>query len=505
MSKLPPMPVSPSLQRAKLIELIEIEKEIVRRKAIGDFYTFVRFMWSVIEPTTPFVDGWHIRAICQHLEAVKDFKISKLIINMPPRHMKSILVSVMFPAWVWIRNPERRFIYCSYSEALAVRDSLKTRLLIESEVYQELVLQCAKSYGVKRWYLRDDSNQKKLFENTATGARLSVGVGGGLTGQGGDYLFVDDPLNALEVTSDAALEEVNTWHDLAFSTRYNDPKRHAKIIVMQRLHEKDLTGHVMEKKSGEYERLILPARFNPDVEEGLKSKTVLNWQDPRQEKGELLWPSRFDDNALKDLEDDLNRFTDSADAQLQQDPKPRKGGLFPRDNWIMNRASPDYVIDVVQFWDCAQKPGITNDYSVCSTWAVTPNGYFILNVLREKTTAPILEALAISQYEDFKPSAVVIEDKSAGSSLIQKLQSDTSIPVIPFNPTKDKEVRATGAAPTQHAKKIELPLGAEWVKEFIKEHEKFPKSQHDDQVDTTSMAVEYFRKFSGKGPRVRSF
>lgn len=477
----------------------------MRRSLSANFYAFVREFWDVIEPDAPFVEGWHIVSICRHLEAVKDFKISKLIINMPPRHMKSILVSVMFPAWVWLRNPERRFIYCSYSEALAVRDSMKTRMIIESDRYQSLVSYMAKAHGVTHWELRDDSNQKKLFENTASGSRLSVGVGGGLTGQGGDYLFIDDPLNALETTSEAAIEEVNIWHDVAFSTRYNNPARYAKVIVMQRLHEKDLTGHVLEKKSGEYERLILPARFNPDVESHLKSKTSLNWQDPRTKKGELLWPKRFSEETLKDLEDDLNRFNDAADAQLQQDPKPRSGGLFPRDQWVRTRNAPDSILEVVQFWDCAQKPGLSNDYSVCATWAVTNNGYFILDVLRMKTTAPVLEALAISQYEKYRPNAVVIEDKSAGSSLIQTLLSKTTIPVLPFNPMKDKQVRATAATPTVKAGKVELPVDAPWVDEFLKEHEKFPKAPHDDQVDTTSMAVEYFSKRGGTGPRVRSF
>lgn len=492
----------PQVNRESLLRILKIERELEKRASALSFYAFVRKFWHVIEPSTPFVDGWHINAICLHLEAVKDFNIAKLIINMPPRHMKSILVSVMFPAWVWLRNPERRFIYCSYSEALAVRDSIKTRMLIDSDEYQEMVLYMGRNFDVKPWRLKDDSNQKKLFENTATGSRLSVGVGGGLTGQGGDYLFIDDPLNAVDASSEAALESVNLWHDVAFATRYNDPKRHAKVIVMQRLHEQDLTGHVLEKTAGEYERLILPARYEGTSE--LTSRTSLNWVDPRTKEGELLWPERFSETLLKDLEDDLNRFNDSAEAQLQQNPKSKKGALFLDESWGEYEASPSNILEIVQFWDCAQKPGISNDFSVCSTWARTGVEFYILDVLEMKTDAPLLESLAVSQAQRFKPDAIVIEDKSAGSSLIQYLLRNTELPVIPYLPLRDKVVRATAATPTIKAGKVKLPKGADWVKGFKKQHSSFPKVKHDDMVDTTSMAVEYFLKRGGSEPRVRS-
>ena len=419
----------------------------------------------------------------------------------------------MFTPWVWLTYPDRRFIYCSYAEALALRDSMKARMIIESEEYQELVeWKAEQNTKIKKtnpsfqgytepWRLKDDSNQKKKFENTATGMRMSTGVGGSLTGEGGDYLMVDDPLNAMEVTSDVTLEEVNNWHDIAFSSRFNDPKRHAKVIVMQRLHEADLSGHVLSK-ADRYEKLILPARYNPDSE--VKSATSLNYVDPRTKKGELLWPERFTDKAITDLEEDLNNFNSSAEAQLQQDPKAGGGGLFPRENWQYYEGSPSTILDIVQFIDCAQKPGITNDYTVIATWAKLQNGYAVLDLWRGQTTAPLLEEMTKAYYEKWKPSAVVIEDKSAGSSLIQTLLVETEIPVLPFNPgQRDKVVRATAATPTVKAGKVFLPKNAPWVNDFVKEHEKFPVTKHDDQVDTTSMAVEYFRGSSSE-PRIRS-
>lgn len=477
--------------RRALIEQIEIDKEISRRLSAKSLYHFTKVFWPVIEPGTEFVDGWHIQEICLHLEAVARFEITKLVINMPPRHMKSILCAVMFPAWVWAEHPELSFIYGSHSADLATRDSIKTRLIIQSPEYQALFQ--------PDWSLTEDQNQKTIFKNDHGGVRKAVGVGSGITGHGGDFLFIDDPLSALEAHSELARDEANRWHDTVLSTRVNNPRRHAKVIVMQRLHEDDLTGHVL-KKEGRYERLILPARFNPDAD--IVSKTSLNSTDPRSKKGEILWPERFDDKTIGDLETDLG---DDAYAQLDQDPKPPKGGLFPLDSWKIFEQWPSTILETIQVWDCAQKPGISNDYSVCATWAKSQNGYFILDVWRDKVDTPTLEAMAKVLFQKYLPSAIVIEDKSAGSSLIQYLVRNTTLPVLPFDPgQRDKEVRATAATPTVKAGKVHLPKGALWVKDFVKEHEKFPKGKHDDQVDTTSMAVEYFSRRATIEPRIRS-
>lgn len=480
-------------EKAYLQNDLEIDCELDRRLCIQSFYHFVKRFWHVIEPATAFVPGWHIRAIALHLEAVAEFQIMKMIINMPPRHMKSILGCVLFPAWVWLKYPSRRFLYCSYAESLAIRDSVKTRYLIESEEYR--------STFQPDWLLRDDQNQRKNFENTLGGARFSAGVGGLLTGMGGDHLFIDDPINAVEANSEPVREHANFWHDTAFSSRYNDPKRHSKVIIMQRLHEKDLTGHILEL-GDRYDRLILPARYNPESEN--KSKTTLNWNDPRKIKGELLWPERFDERSITDLETDLNRYDDNAEAQLQQEPKPRKGGLFPRDHWIEYDAFPEKILEIVQFVDAAQKPGISNDYSVIATWAKCQNGYYLLDLWRDKTDMPTLEEIVKTYFTKWRPNAVVIEDKSGGSSLIQYLLRSTAIPVIPYDPgSRDKELRASAATPTVKAGKCFLPKGMKWVKDFKSEHEKFPKGSNDDMVDTTSMMVDYWGRRIGIEPRIR--
>jgi predicted phage terminase large subunit-like protein len=481
--------------RTNLINQLKIEKELNARNCAASLAHFTKEFWSVIEPETSYVHGWHIDAICEHLEAVSRFEIKELIINLPYRHMKSILTAVMFPAWVWIDRPQLSFIYGSHSEGLALRDSIKTRDIITSPKYIEMFK--------PKWKLRDDRDTMTEFKNTAGGVRKAVGVKSSVTGEGGDFLCVDDLLDAKKAHSEVAREEANDWLDKVFSSRFNDQKRHAKLITMQRLHEDDPSGHVLKKmKDGKarYQRLVLQAQYDPDSE--VKTDTVIGLKDPRTKKGELLWPERFDDSFIEDAEADLG---DDAHAQLQQDPKVRAGGLFPMDQWQYFEKTPSPILEIIQFIDCAQKPGLTNDYSVIATWARTVNGFYILDVVREKTTAPILQALVEANYELWKPRFLVIEDKSAGSSLIQYLQAETTIPVIAFDPGQnDKVVRATAATPSLKAKKLFLPKGAKWVDDFKKEHQLFPKGKFDDQVDTTSMGVEYFQKHKSSGPRIRS-
>lgn len=471
-------------------------------------------MWDVIEPTTPFVDGWHIRAICNHLEAATEFTIPKLIINIPPRHMKSIIACVMWPAWVWGKYPGRSFLFASHSESLATRDSLKTRQLIESEKYKKVFN--------PDWSLRDDQNTKTVFSNTKNGTRKSIGVGTGVVGFGADYLVADDPNDPKLIHSEVHREEVKFWYDKVYSSRINNPAKNCKVIIMQRLHEDDLSGHLMKEdinKSVKHDRLILPALFtsvDTDLKKQLevpRSNTRLKFVDPRTNDDELLWPSQWNLSGIKDLESSLG---DEAEGQLQQDPKPKSGGLFPKTSWKYYDKSPSDIIDIIIFVDCAQKPGLSNDYSVFAVWARTQNGYYLLDLWRERTTSPILYALSIGIVNKWSPSAIVIEDKSAGSGLIQYLQSETTITVLPFDPLQnDKVVRATAAAPTVSAGRCYLPHfikgkddkgnSINLVEVFLKEHQAFPKSKHDDTVDTTSMMTDYFNKNKVYSrPRIRT-
>lgn len=480
------------MRREDLIELIRVKEEIARRKAEESLYVFTKYMWDVIEPNTPFVDGWHVQAICEHLEAVVRFDISKLIINVPPRHMKSIACSVMLAPWVWLKAPERRFLYASYSQTLSGRDSLKSRDVIRSPKYQ-------KAFN-PNFRLRSDQDTKSRFDNDRSGFRFSTSVGGTVTGEGGDYIIADDPLSANSAYSEADRDRVNDWWTSTMSTRANNPKQVGRVIIMQRLHENDLTGHLLAEEKG-YELLNLPARFDPKI----KSFTTLPNRDPRTIAGELLWPERFDERSLTELEKDLGSA--AASAQLQQDPKPADGGMIKRSWWQYYNELPEpgEILTTATFWDCAQKVGVSNDFTVGATWIRTAKGFFLKDIIKVKVESPALYALIRTKYAEHSPDAIVIEDKSSGSAVIQYLRTETTLPVIPYDPgQKDKVVRASAAAPTIEAGKCYLPFSADWVETFISEHERFPFAAHDDQVDTTSMMREFFVNQGASAPRIRT-
>jgi hypothetical protein len=281
------------------LELVKAEKA---RRSVKEF---VRQAWHVLEPCTPFVCGIHIDAICSHLQAVTEGQIPHLIINVPPGHAKSLLVCVFLPAWVWIEHPESRWLFASYREPLAIRDSLKCRRLIESDWYQQ-------RWG-NRFQLREDQNQKQRFENDRTGYRVVVPMSA-VTGERSDYVVVDDPHSVDQAASDAERTAAVDWWNGSMSTRLNDPSKGHKIVVQQRLHESDLTGDLLLR--GGYEHLCLPAEFEPEC----RCCTSIGWKDPRTEAGELLWPQRLDHAVLEELKATLGSYRYA--GQFQQRPAP---------------------------------------------------------------------------------------------------------------------------------------------------------------------------------------
>lgn len=464
-------------------------QELARLEGAQDLHSYVQLSWHVVEPKHKFVDGFHIQAICEHLQAVSDGELRNLIISVPPRHMKSTAVCVMWPSWEWLKHPGIGWLFSSYSKGLSVRDSIKCRRLIQSHFY--------KTTFRPTWNLSTDQNQKIRFTNDKGGYRIATSVGGSGTGEGGDRIVVDDPMKATMAESEVQRQNVIDWWDNEMSTRGNDPKTSAKVIIMQRLHANDLAGHCA--KEGGYEVLKLPAEFEKKI------VTCIGWEDPRTEKGELLWPERFSKTEIDALKKILG--TRGSAAQLQQDPKASEDGLFKRSAWKYYKELPakGQWIKVVQFWDTAQKPGISNDYSVCATWIQTQSGFYLADLFRDKLAYPQLKAAVKTQYAKWTPHAVQIEDKASGISLIQDFRQDSTLPIIAYDPGQsDKQIRAAAATPTVEAGNCYLPEGAPWVEDFIKEHESFPDGDNDDQVDTTSQMADHFKTQEVYQPRVRS-
>ena len=435
---------------------------------------FVRQAWPVVEPATNFVPGWHIDAICEHLEAVSRGQIQRLLICMPPRHMKSLLVSVFWQCWEWIRYPARRWLYCSYASSLAIRDSVKCRRLLESRWYRQ--------HWGDRFALTSDQNEKAKFENDKSGYRIALGVGGAATGEGGDRVVVDDPHHVREAQSETIRQGVLDWWDQVMSTRLNDPKRGAMVVVMQRLHENDLAGHVLGQ--GDHEVLRLPAEYEPS-----EHVTSIGWRDPRRTPGELLWPARFPAEALEQLKRSMGSY--AAAGQLQQRPAPAEGAILKRHWWKLVRELPRQFDEMIQSWDCSFKETSSSDYVVGQVWGRIGADKYLVDQVRRRLDCPatIQEILRLTEKYP-KATTKLVEDKANGPAVIAMLKHQLT-GLIAVNPEGGKEARAHAVSPQIESGNVYLldPEVVPWVGGFIDECAAFPQGAHDDQVDAMTQAL----------------
>jgi predicted phage terminase large subunit-like protein len=482
---LPPDMLNPMVIDAMDMDLAE--------KSLSDF---TRQAWHVIEPATTMLWNWHLDAISEHLEAVTAGEITRLVINMPPRHMKSIEVSVCWPAWEWgPRNlPATRWVFSSYANALALRDSVKCRRLIRSPWYQA-------RWG-DRFTLTGDQNAKERYETDKTGLRLATSVEGIGTGEGGDRIVVDDPHNVKEAESEAIRLATLDWWDGTMSTRLNDPKTGCFVIVMQRVHEKDLTGHVLSKDRG-YTHLCLPCEY-----ERAHPYKMTNWpgakvKEPRKREGELLWPERFDRKAVDTLKVDLGSY--KASGQLQQRPSPAEGGVYKR-KWFRRWqavALPRFH-RLIWCWDTAVSEKNTAAFTVGGLWGEAEAGYFRLAHFRERVEYPELKAAVRDCYNAKPTAAILVEDKSSGQQVVQELKrADVSplgeakpvrLPIIGISCTDaGKLVRARAVSPLAEAGLVWIPEDAPWVEPWLQEVCTFPNAEYADQVDEMSQALAYLK------------
>jgi predicted phage terminase large subunit-like protein len=360
--------------------------------------------------------------------------------------------------------------------------------------------------------LAGDQNAKQRFENDKTGYRLATSVGGTATGEGGSRLILDDPHSAQEAQSDAVRESALEWFDMVWSTRLNDPKNDAMVTIMQRLHERDISGHILEDIGG-WEHLMIPAEFD-----GVHRKTSLGVYDPRKKKGELICPERFGEKEITDLKQLLGVYGTA--GQLQQDPTPSEGGILKTnfiELWPHDEGLPPFEY-ILQSYDCAFTEKTTGDPTACTVWAVfTHNGdrhIMLIDAWDEHLSYPDLRNRAIKDWQTEyggmtekspysrprRPDRVLIEAKASGQSLIQDLRL-AKVPVVGYNPGRaDKISRAHQAAPTLELGHVWIPESGKnpgqpvsWASGFMKQVAKFPVAEHDDYVDTFTQAVIYLK------------
>ena len=496
---------------------------INKRRCEMSLAAFVQQAWHIIEPGQPYIHGWHIDFICAHLEAITDGVTfdedgtfyNRLLVNVPPGTMKSLLIGVFWPAWEWgPRNmPHMRYVCASHSQDLAIRDSLRMRRLVKSEWYQAL-------WG-DRVVLTSDQDAKAKFETTATGFRQACAFEG-ITGYRGDRVIIDDPHSVDDANSDAKRETATNLFKEAVTSRLNNPDKSAIVVVMQRLHERDVSGVILESDMG-YDHIMLPMRYDP-----LRATpTQLGYEDPRTERDELLFPQRFPQNVVDRDEAAMGPYATA--GQYAQSPEPRGGGII-KDSWwqVWERSEYPDIEYVVASLDTAYTKKAENDPSAMTVWGTFSGDgeaqttrsvdrygrqIDITRSYSSEAVGPVPKAMMMYAWQErlefaelvektastcrrMKVDVLLIENKAAGHSVAQELRkvfANDGIVVILYDPkTLDKTARLYAVQHIFSEGMVYAPT-KDWAEMVIRQTASFPRGAHDDLVDTVSMALSHLR------------
>ena len=441
----------------------------------NDFRAFLEKSFRTLSPGDRYVWDWHIGAIAWQLERVRRGEVKRLIINMPPRSLKSMTASVAWPAFILGRDPTQRIICVSYSGELARKFSNDFRALINSPWYRSL-------FPWTRVGLYKDSEVE--IELSKRGFRLATSVGGTLTGRGGDIIVIDDPLKPDDIHSETRLATPNQWFANTLLSRLDDKRTGAIVVVMQRVHMYDLTGFLLEQ-SDEWEVLSLPAIAYAD-----QDVPIWGGQIHHRNLGDLLSPEREPLEVLNAIKSDIG--SDAFSAQYQQQPEPPGGAMIKR-HWIKRfKELPPQVerVMVLQSWDTANKGGPENDWSACTTWVLTrTREWYLADVWRGRVDYPALKAQVQHQAKVWKAKRVLVEDAGTGTAIVQELRR--YVPgIIAVVPQTDKKTRMSVASGKFEAGQVFLPERAPWMMDLEAELFAFPLGRHDDQCDSISQALE---------------
>ena len=438
----------------------------------NDFYAFVQKSFYEIDNSQSLMKNWHLELICDKLQQCINGKIKRLIINIPPRNLKSHCASICLPAFILGHNPRARIVCVSYAQALAENLSRKTRQLMESDFYKKTF---------PKTHL-GDKNTENFFETTQNGFRYATSIDGSLTGIGGNFIVIDDPIKADDALSDTIRTRVNNWYDNTLISRLNDKINGVIIVIMQRLHIDDLTGHLL-KQDG-WGVLSLPAIAEHDEE-----FTLSNGKAVGRKAGDALNPSLEPANVLNNQRKLMNEYNFS--AQYQQNPIPLVGNIINY-NWFPQFTELEVPIEAktIQSWDIALKDGKNNDYSVCITAKIYNNKIYISNIQRFKLDLQALTNKIQELYVAEKCDHLIIEESSISISLIQYLRNVSPISFIQYKPKGNKVTRANSAVLHIKSGDVLLAKGASWLVEFRAEINAFPNGKHDDQVDALTQLID---------------
>jgi predicted phage terminase large subunit-like protein len=412
----------------------------------------------------------HHELIISKLEAVERGELKRLMIFLPPRHGKSVITSSIFPAWFLGRHPHHHIIFATYGQELSDDFGRRVRNFLADPVHQAIFPNCR---------LSEDSAAAHRFTTTAGGAYFAVGRGGPITGRGAHLLLVDDPIkDREEANSETVRKALHEWYRSVAYTRLMPGG--AIIIIQTRWHEDDLAGWLLREHASEnWDVLSLPAIAEQD--------------EAFRKEGEALWPDKYPIEILNRTREAIGG---AAWASLyQQRPAAAEGAIFKRTWWRFYRQAPQFS-QVVQSWDTAFKKGADNCFSVGTTWGLAENGYYLLSVWRGRVEFPELKRVLTAQAEEWKPNAILVEDRASGQSLLQELKSATALPVLAVKVDSDKLSRAQAVTAIVEAGRVYLPEKAPWLRDYIDELASFPTGLYDDAVDSTTQALNYFRERS---------
>jgi predicted phage terminase large subunit-like protein len=437
----------------------------------NDFCSFLRKCFNTIAPDTPFVDNWHLQAIAWELLRVRDGEVNRLIVNQPPRSLKSISVSVAFVAWLMGHDPTLRIIVVSYSSELAEELHRQFRIIVLSDWYQKLF---------PRMRLARDSALEVV--TTLGGSRYATSIGGTLTGRGANLIIIDDPHKADEALSEKARNQVKNWFSGTLVSRLDDKRTGQIILVMQRLHPDDLSGHLLE--TGGWHHLDLPAVAAEDRIIKTGRETLKHWR-----CGEPLQCKREGIPILETIKREIG--SQKYAAQYLQQPVPDGGNAIRREWLGIYETVPTPLAGdrVVQSWDVAAGIGDNNDYSVCTTWLKRGTKYYLIDVFRQRVAYPDLRRAIVKLAAEFAADTILIEKAGFGLSLLQELRTELPLGMIePLGivPRGDKQDRLAAQSAKIEAGRVFLPKEAPWLADFLHELLAFPNSRHDDQVDSLS-------------------
>jgi len=459
------------------------EYDVILRSDLG---WFAERCFSELNPQAPFLPNWHIKVIAAKLMAVREGKIRRLIINLPPRHLKSLLASIAFPAWCLGHDPSAQILCVSYAQDLADKHARDCRAIMMSGWYRRI-------FPTR---LSPHRHAVQEFITTRQGYRLATSTGGVLTGRGADLILIDDPSKPEEALSDARRNATNEWYLNTLYSRLNDKCRGGIVIIMQRLHEDDLVGHVLGQEP--WEVVSFPAIAEADEVHAIE--TIWGPRCFTRRPGEALHPAREPLLVLENIRRTIGEYNFA--GQYQQSPAPLGGGLVKAE-WFKHyreNERPDRFERIVQSWDTANKASELSDFSVCTTWGVRDKKVYLLGLLRQRLEYPALKRAVREQQNLYHANEILIEDKASGTQLIQELIADGCHGVTRYQPDCDKIMRMHAQTAMVENGFVHIPESAPWLAEYLHEMTVFPNGKHDDQVDSTAQFLDWFKKpFPGQG------